>query len=151
DLPAFGDYGMDGRTYRYFEGTPLFAFGHGLSYTRFAYHDLVFDPATGTAIVVVANTGTRDGDEVVQLYVRDSRPGRPRLQLCGFQRVTIAAGESREVVVPVDTRTLRRWEDRRGDYLIDRVPRELLAGPSSDRLPLCRALPANAFSSEICR
>ncbi len=136
DLPPFADYGMDGRTYRYFSGASLYAFGHGLSYTSFTYRDLAFDPAARTASITISNTGARAGDEVVQLYVRDARPGRPRLQLCGFARVTLAAGEVREVAVPVDFRPLRRWDDDRGDYVLDPVPCQLLAGGSSDRLPL---------------
>ncbi len=136
DLPPFADYGMDGRTYRYFSDTPLYAFGHGLSYTTFAYRALAFDSATRTANVTLANTGPRSGDEVVQLYVRDPRPGRPRLQLCGFARVTLAAGEERSLAIPLDARPLRRWDDARSDYVLDQVPRELLAGSASDHLLL---------------
>lgn len=136
DLPDFRDYRMEGRTYRYFRGEPLYAFGHGLSYTRFTLHDLAVDPATLTATVVVTNAGGRPGDEVVQIYVKDARPGRPRLQLCGFSRVNLAPGETRSVLIPVDPRPLRRWDELADDYVLDRIPREFLAGHASDRLPL---------------
>ena len=75
DLPPFEDYAMKGRTYRFFTGTPLYPFGHGLSYTTFAYTNLRTSaervPAAGTigVSVDVTNTGARAGDEVVQLYV----------------------------------------------------------------------------------
>ena len=140
DLPPFADYGMQGRTYRYFPGTPLYAFGHGLSYTRFTYDTLAYSPATQTANVRITNIGPRPGDEVVQLYVRDSRPDRPLLQLCGFARVHLASGETRSVSIPVDSRPLRRWDDALSDYVLDPVTRELLAGPASDRLPLSTPL-----------
>jgi beta-glucosidase len=71
DLPDFKDYAMAGRTYRYFAGKPLYAFGHGLSYTKFDYTHLRVMPAANGALAVtvdVTNTGARDGDEVVQLY-----------------------------------------------------------------------------------
>ncbi len=136
DLPPFADYGMEGRTYRYFDGKPLYAFGHGLSYTEFAYRRLTYSPENQTAQVRLANTGTRAGVEVVQLYVRDARPGRPRLQLCGFICVNLQAGEERTVVVPMDTKPLRRWDEALNQYVSDPIPRELLAGSASDRLPL---------------
>ena len=74
-MPAFDDYGMDGRTYRYYEGEPLYPFGHGLSYTQFGYSGLKLDRARAAAAdpvkvsVKVKNTGARAGEEVVQLYL----------------------------------------------------------------------------------
>ncbi len=136
DLPAFEDYTMAGRTYRYFGGTPLFAFGHGLSYARFDYQQLTYDRATRTAHVTVQNASTRAGDEVIQLYVRDPGPDRPKLQLCGFARVTFVAGETRTVAVPLHAFALRRWVEAADTYMLDAHPRTLLAGPSSQRLPL---------------
>ncbi len=102
DLPPFEDYSMANRTYRYFKGKPLYAFGHGLSYTRFAYGGL--KPASRSIAaggnfsldVTVKNTGKRAGDEVAQLYLSFPRaPGMPVRALRGFQRVTLNAGESR--------------------------------------------------------
>ena len=103
DLPPFTDYGMDGRTYRRFAGTPLYPFGHGLSFTRFSYGEVEPDNAevaagSGARVSVdVTNSGERDGDEVVQLYV--SRPGEgvPIRSLAGFQRISLKAGETRRV------------------------------------------------------
>ncbi len=104
-LPPFADYDMKGRTYRYFDGEPLYPFGHGLSYTRFEYSGLRLDKTrlgagdTLTVSVEVRNVGKRAGDEVVQLYVRHARPKLPqaRKSLRGFARVPLAAGEQRRV------------------------------------------------------
>ncbi len=111
-LPDFHDYSMTNRTYRYFGGEPLYPFGYGLSYTKFAYDGLVV-PMTGkagkpvTVKVEVKNIGERPGDEVVQLYlrpapdakVREIAPGQPmpRLVLAGFARITLAPGASQTV------------------------------------------------------
>ncbi len=101
DIPDFQDYSMQGRTYRYFRGTPVYPFGYGLSYTTFEYSDLRIVPeADGRLRVtaVVTNTGRRDGDEVVQLYVSNRRTFvTPVRSLKGFGRVFLKAGESREV------------------------------------------------------
>ena len=104
DLPPFDDYSMKGRTYRYYAGTPVYPFGAGLSYTTFRYAPLHVEPVDGApehGIVVtteVANTGTRDGDEVAQLYLTPPAfDGAPRLALRGFQRVSLKAGETRRV------------------------------------------------------
>lgn len=104
DLPDFNDYSMDNRTYRYFKGTPLWGFGYGLSYTTFQYDQLeisqnvdVHSPAE--IRVRVTNTGKRDGDEVVQLYVSRKVDGHrtPLRAMKGFQRITLRAGESKVV------------------------------------------------------
>ncbi|MCS6953238.1 MAG: glycoside hydrolase family 3 C-terminal domain-containing protein [Bryobacterales bacterium] len=119
-LPAFDDYRMAGRTYRYFEGEPLLPFGFGLSYTRFAYSRPVV-PAqaeTGSEISVaveVTNTGPRDGDEVVQLYVEplERRPEQPRRWLAGFERLHLRAGETRRVQFRLEPRQLAVFESGR--------------------------------------
>lgn len=99
DLPAFSDYSMTNRTYRYFKGQPLYEFGYGLSYTNFRYDQVkVVKGKTITVSARVTNNGSRDGEEVVQLYV--SVPGAdPALvrSLKGFQRVTLKKGESKLV------------------------------------------------------
>lgn len=103
DLPPFADYGMDGRTYRRFHGTPLYPFGHGLSYTRFAYSPLTFDHrdiaagAGAKVSVEVTNSGSRDGAEVVQLYASRPGPDAPVRSLVGFRRVVLKAGETRRI------------------------------------------------------
>jgi beta-glucosidase len=99
-LPPFTDYAMKGRTYRYFKGEPLYPFGFGLSYSTFEYSGLLARrTAKGAEIrATVKNTSSRDGDEVVQLYVGGGpEEGAPVRSLRGFQRIHLRAGESREV------------------------------------------------------
>jgi beta-glucosidase len=105
-LPPFKDYDMaKGRTYRYFTGETLYRFGHGLSYTQFAYSDLEItpqQPRTGNSVevaVTVQNTGRRAGDEVVQVYVRDVAASVPVPvhQLAGFDRIQLQPGAMQTV------------------------------------------------------
>jgi beta-glucosidase len=112
-LPAFGDYAMKGRTYRYFTGEALYPFGYGLSYTRFAYAKPKLSAARvgadGKLVVSVAvsNVGARDGDEVVQLYV--THPGTanaPVRALARFERIHLKKGETRQVNFTLDARAL---------------------------------------------
>jgi len=118
-LPPFEDYSMKGRTYRYFTGKPAWPFGHGLSYTRFGYTALKVPPTLtagqGTTVAVtVRNSGAVAGDEVAQLYVEPvDRPELPRRSLKGFERVHLAAGETREVRFTLDARDLA-FADERG-------------------------------------
>ncbi|MCB2379847.1 glycoside hydrolase family 3 C-terminal domain-containing protein [Hymenobacter sp. BT635] len=116
-LPPFENYDMAGRTYRYFSGTPLYPFGHGLSYTTFGYRNLkvASTAQTGTPVTVsveVQNTGKRAGDEVVQLYVRHTgAKGRVALHaLQGFQRVPLQAGEKKIVQFTLTPRQLSRLD-----------------------------------------
>ena len=117
DLPPFEDYSLPGRTYRYFDGAPLYPFGYGLSYTRFAYRGLRAEPETVAAgepvrvTVEVENVGERAGDEVVQLYVRaldvpPSATPAPRHSLRGFQRIHLAPGAAQSVSFTLDARQL---------------------------------------------
>ncbi len=111
ELPAFEDYGMKGRTYRYFKGDVLHPFGQGLSYTSFTYDKPVLSLTrikagnSVKAAVTVRNSGQRDGDEVVQLYVR--KPGdTANPVLAGFRRVHLKAGASQTVDIALDARAL---------------------------------------------
>lgn len=117
-LPDFADYSMEGRTYRYFKGEPLYPFGYGLSYTTFAYGGLRMPASvvTGKEVpvsVTVQNTGDRDGDEVVELYVRHLHvEGRaPIHALAGFTRVHLKAGEKRTVSFTLSPRALSLVRD----------------------------------------
>ena len=110
-LPAFENYDMEGRTYRYFRQAPLYPFGFGLSYTRFAYSKLTIpaEAKTGGQVHVsvnVTNTGDRDGDEVVQLYLTDEKASTPRpiRQLEGFKRISLKKGESQIVEFTLEPR-----------------------------------------------
>src|SRR5690606_18129657 len=106
-LPPFTDYAMQGRTYRYFKGEPLYPFGFGLSYSTFASSGLVAarTPKGAEIRATVTNTSERDGDEVVQLYIGGGpEAGAPIRSLRGFQRLHLRAGERRAVrfVVPLE-------------------------------------------------
>lgn len=112
-LPPFRDYAMKGRTYRYFTGKPLYPFGHGLSYTSFAYGKPLLSTTTVKAgetlgvDVEVRNTGKTAGDEVVQLYLSfPQAPGIPIRALRGFSRVHLAAGAMTRVHFDLDAREL---------------------------------------------
>ena len=111
---------MKGRTYRYFTGTPLYPFGYGLSYTKFGYSDLSVPTPTVaagdavTADVTVTNSGSRDGDEVVQLYLKfPNVPGAPLRALRGFQRVHLSAGASQKVHFDLKDRDLSMFRSSR--------------------------------------
>lgn len=141
ELPPIENYAMEGRTYKFIRGRPLFAFGHGLSYTSFRYGEATLDhpaiAAGATAIlkINVTNTGAREGDEVVQVYARNpcAGPDRPTRQLIGFQRQGIAAGQTVEVSVTLDTRLLRHWDETIQNFACFPGQWLLEIGPSSDR------------------
>ncbi|MFJ2178552.1 glycoside hydrolase family 3 C-terminal domain-containing protein [Streptomyces sp. NPDC087851] len=130
DLPGLLDYDIIGgrQTYLYFDGAPLYAFGHGLSYTSFDYDDLVVDPpgalgalgATVRARVTVTNTGPRASDEVVQLYVREAapRPHSPHRRLIGHARIRLDAGASRTVELTVPTADLGHYDVAHGAWTV---------------------------------
>ena len=112
-LPNFEDYSMNGRTYRYFSGAPLWPFGYGLSYTQFSYGPLVVrrsgnGAARGVHVdTEVRNSGTVPGDEVAQLYLNfPDDPGAPRIALRGFQRLSLKPGEARTISFDLTPRDL---------------------------------------------
>lgn len=113
DLPPFTEYGMNGRTYRYFKGTPIYPFGYGLSYTRFTYATPVIEPIDGAVEngirvrTQITNSGQRTGDDVAQLYITPPTfDGAPRIALRGFQRVSLKPGESRSIAFTLSLRDL---------------------------------------------
>jgi beta-glucosidase len=148
DLPAFDDYRMAGRTYRYFTGTPLYPFGHGLSYTRFAYRDLRTSGAarrasdTVTVRVNVTNTGKRAGDEVVQLYVQHlgSAVTRPAKELKAYKRVTLQPGQTRTVVLPLAVKSLAYWNADQHQWVIEADSVRIHVGSSSADSRLARTI-----------
>jgi beta-glucosidase len=121
-LPEFTDYhfksGAKGRTYRYFTGKPLWGFGYGLSYSSFKYGPVKLsaetlkagDPVTAT--VTVTNTSTVAGDEVVEAYLKTPQANGPIHSLAAFERVNLAAGESKDVTLTLDPRTLSSVDDK---------------------------------------
>ena len=130
-LPDYEDYSMKGRTYRYFEGTPLFPFGHGLSYTTFAYGKA--EVKDGCLLVPVTNTGSMDGDEVVQLYLnRPDDAGGPRKTLRAFKRVHIPTGATRTVSLPLTEETFNWWDTATNTVHPLKGSYKLLYGGSSD-------------------
>jgi len=132
-IPDYEDYAMKGRTYRYFEGEPLFPFGYGLSYTTFEYGQPV---VKGRKLVVsVTNTGSCYGEEVVQLYVRflDDAEG-PLKSLRGFKRVGLKPGESAKVSFKLDDEVFLSWSDDARDMVPVHGAWELMVGGSSQVL-----------------
>ena len=111
DLPAFTDYSLKNRTYRYYAGTPLWAFGDGLSYSTFKYGPLRITKSTVagqpiTATVSIQNTSSRAGDEVAEAYVKTPQTGGPTRQLVGFERVHLSPGETRTVSMTLGARSM---------------------------------------------
>ncbi len=130
ELPAFTDYSMKGRTYRYMEREALFPFGYGLSYTDYEYEGLMLSPAAAvtregiTLRVTVRNTGEREGTETVQVYVKAERQGTPNAQLKGIRKVTLQPGEDREVMIALPLAAFALYDEEanarveRGSYRI---------------------------------
>jgi len=123
-LPDFMDYSMKNRTYRYFTGQPLYPFGYGLSYTKFEYSGLKLsnpELQAGSPLDVdvdVRNSGKRDGDEVVELYITFPKvPGAPLRALRGFTRVHLSEGEQKHVKLTLDPRDLS-YVNEAGDRLV---------------------------------
>ncbi len=151
DLPHYYDYHMENRTYRYFKGEPLYAFGHGLSYTQFEYGEAKADAATVSAADSVkvsfdlTNSGALDGDEVVQLYVRhlESSVPQPIHSLAAFQRVAVAGGATETVELEFAASALRHWDEAKKQYVVESGAFEVQIGSSSadirQTLKLCIA------------
>jgi beta-glucosidase len=141
DLPPFEDYRLEGRTYRYFRGQALFPFGHGLSYTTFAYENLQIDQVEveqGAKVAVrvdVTNSGSYAGDEVVQLYIRQAEGERSAMKLKGFKRLSLEAGERKTVTFQLHTNQLGLYDETMR-YMLQPQTVQVMVGRSSKELPL---------------
>jgi len=140
DLPPIEDYFMEGRTYRYFKGEPLFPFGFGLSYSQFGYTDLVLsrftisgDESTEASVSII-NNGKIAGTEVVQLYVRDieSDVVRPIKDLRGIKKIFLLPGEKQTVRFNIDNKILGYTDTETKDWIIEPGIIEIQVGSSSD-------------------
>jgi len=159
DYPSASSYNLDqAKKTPYAEGVfagyrgfdakgiePAFPFGHGLSYTSFAYSDLQATPgADGSAAVrvKVANTGKRAGDEIVEVYVAPPKQSvpRPPRELKGFARVSLAPGETKEVAVSLEPRSFAFWDDHGKDWAVEGGRFEILVGASSRDVRLKQTL-----------
>ena len=144
DLPAFEDYNMKGRTYRFFEGKPLYPFGYGLSYAEFVYDDLIIDNTlygkneTIDLSFNLSNAGERNGEEVVQIYIREVDPGTgsPIRSLVDFKRVPIVRGSSKNVKIQLPLSRFARWDAESKAYLTNSGKYLLQIGASSDDIRL---------------
>ncbi|MFE6338095.1 glycoside hydrolase family 3 C-terminal domain-containing protein [Streptomyces sp. NPDC057798] len=142
DLPDLLDYDVIGgcQTYLYFEGTPLYPFGHGLSYASFSYAGLTAHVAEDAVRVsfTVTNTGRRTAAEVAQLYSRAVDPSvpRPRRELLAHRRVTLAPGERTRIDFDVPLSAFAFWDVAHGRWHLDPGPYDLMAGGSSEDIRL---------------
>lgn len=130
DLPDFLDYTMKNRTYRYFQGEPLFPFGYGLSYTTFDISKPQYK--NNKVSVTVKNTGKTDGTEVVQVYVRNTADTEgPLKTLRAYQRVTLKAGESKTVDIDFPRERFEGWDVKTNTMRVVPGQYELMVGSSS--------------------
>jgi beta-glucosidase len=144
DLPDFENYSMNNRTYRYFNGTPEFAFGYGLSYTKFDYADATLDKpeyssnSTVKISFTIKNSGALDGDEVPQIYFRHvhSAVAQPNLALCGFTRVHLLKNQTKLVTIEIPIQRFRYWDTTNKQYVIEAGDYELFVGAASDDIRL---------------
>ena len=133
ELPNMLDYDIrNGRTYMYYDGEPLYPFGHGLSYTTFEYSDLKVKKDGGSCKVTfdLTNTGATDGEEVVQLYVKFAGDDAA-MRLRGFDRVAVAKGETVKVEIVVEEEDMKLWDMEKHAFAFDKGKYEFLVGASS--------------------
>lgn len=131
-LPDFEDYTMTNRTYRYFRGEPAFVFGHGLSYTTFNFGTPKYDKKRGTVTVDVTNSGSRDGDEVVQVYIRNTADAEgPLKTLRAYKRVSLKAGESKTVTIDMPRDRFEGWDVKTNTMRVVPGKYEIMVGNSS--------------------
>ncbi|MGW3729237.1 glycoside hydrolase family 3 C-terminal domain-containing protein [Streptomyces sp. NPDC000851] len=142
DLPDLLDYDVIGgrQTYLYFEGTPLFPFGHGLSYASFSYADVQAHVEGDTAHIsfTVTNTGDVTADEVAQLYARAADPSvvRPRRELLGHRRITLAPGATTRLTFELPLTAFEFWDVAHGRWRLEPGSYDILIGASSEDIRL---------------
>lgn len=141
DLPAFNDYNVkNNRTYMYFEGKPLYAFGYGLSYTKFDYRNLNIkqDSQNITLNFSVKNSGKYNGDEVAQVYIQFPDLGikTPLKQLKGFKRIHIKKGATEQISIEIPKEELRLWDDQKKQFYTPSGTYNFMVGKSSDNICL---------------
>ena len=155
-LPPMMDYDIrHGRTYMYFRQKPLYSFGEGLSYTTFAYSNLrtssekLAPDNEITVSVDVRNTGSRAGDEVVQMYVShlNSKVERPIQELKGFQRITLQPGETKTVPMTLKASALAYWNSAKGTFEVEPDQVKVRIGSSSADIRLERVVNVTANRS----
>ncbi len=155
-LPPIGDYDLrKGRTYLYYADEPLFPFGFGISYTTFQFANLrladdsISLTGSTTLSVDVTNSGTRAGDEVVELYVRTPQASvpRPLQQLRGFARIPLAAGQTSTVRLPLSARDFSFWDVASHAFSVEAGEVEILVGSSSADRPLTAKLVLKASAT----
>ena len=148
-IPPILDYDiLHGATYLYFKHASLYHFGYGLSYTSFAYSHLKIDPivissgAQASVSVAVKNTGSRTGDEVLQMYVRyhKSRVERPLEELAGFRRITLQPGQTKTVALPLKAEALEYWDDVNKKFVLEEGKIDVRIGSSSADIRLEEAI-----------
>lgn len=131
-LPDFEDYRMAGRTYRYFTGEATFPFGHGLSYTTFSFGTPKYDAKKGTLSVAVTNSGKHDGEEVVQVYIRNTADTEgPLKTLRAYKRVVLKAGESSTVTIDLPRESFEGWDVKTNTMRVVPGKYEVMVGNSS--------------------
>ncbi len=137
DLPDFLDYSMKNRTYRYFTGVPQYAFGYGLSYTTFSVGKAKVKSQKGkapkvTLTIPVKNTGSREGTETVQVYVkRLNDAGAPIKALKGFQKLNLKAGETKNAIVTLDSEAFEYYDEMIDELAVKPGKYQILYGTSS--------------------
>ena len=146
-LPDVADYTMAGRTYRYMQDTPLFPFGYGLSYTTFSYDKVVLDKSEVTAgqtlklTVPVTNVGKRDGEEVVQVYLKKQGDAEgPVKTLRAFKRVFIPAGQTTNIEFDLKDKELEWWDEQTNTVRVCSGTYDIMVGGSSEDESLRRTL-----------
>nr|XP_011418650.2 xylan 1,4-beta-xylosidase [Crassostrea gigas] len=152
-IPSMVNYSMEGRTYRYFHGDPLYPFGYGLSYSTFNFTNAWMNPIISqgqdlTVRVEVHNEGPTDGDEVIQVYLKwlDTNETMPIHQLVGFERVSLRAKETLSWLITVRAENMAVWNESRGFYIEPGRYRLYIGGQQPAQ---SKTLPSNVLVREF--